>query len=290
MPDLNELRAQADFATARTRAFFRDLLAVLTNRPNRLLAFDQVAAKLYIGGPVYLGVRQVQLDHIIGSTQRYRDFDRAFLPLQSHTANRWMSVQRAWYEDVSLPPVLLYQVGEIYFVADGHHRVSVARQRGETSIDAEVRQCQVKVPVTPDVRPEDLEILGAKARFFERTQLDQLRPEAQIEVTILGGYERLVEHIAVHRHFMGLDYLREISEPEAVEHWYDAVYLPVINVIRTGGLLAALPDRTASDFYLWVMDHQHYLVSQGMADLVSPDQAAETFLNEVKSNEPGIVT
>ncbi len=272
------LRSQADFAAARTKALFRDVLSLLTGLPNRLLAFDEVSGKLRLGGPIYRGVQSVRLDQIIGSVQRYRDFDRAFLPAQSHTASRWTRVNRAWYEDVSLPPILLYQVGEIYFVVDGHHRVSVAREQGAEYIDAEVRECRVKVPVTPDLKSEDLEVLGAKVEFLERTRMDRLRPEAQVDVTILGGYERMLEHIAVHRYFMGLDFQRDISEAEAVEHWYDAVYLPVVNVIHASGLLAAFPGRTEADFYLWVMDRRHYLVERGEADLVAPGKAAEEFV------------
>jgi len=278
MLDANGLRAQANFAVARTKAFFREVLSFLTGRPNRLLAFDEVSEKLRIGGPIYRGVQTVRLDQIIGSVQRYQDFDRAFLPIQGHTANRWTRVNRAWYEDASLPPVRLYQVGDVYFVVDGHHRVSVAREHGLEDIDAEVRECQVKVPVTPDLKPEDLEILGAEVEFLERTHLDQLRPDVHIAVTILGGYERMLEHIAVHRYFMGLDFKRDITEAEAVAHWHDTVYLPVVRVIQDSGLLAAFPGRSEADFYMWVMDRRHYLVEQGEATLVEPGKAAEEFV------------
>ncbi len=278
MFNTTRLRAQADFAVARTKALFRDILAVLTGSPNRLLAFHDVSQKLRIGGPIYRGVQTVPLAQIIGSVQRYQDFDRAFLPAQSHTIDRWTRVNRAWYEDISLPPVLLYKVDEVYFVVDGHHRVSVAREQGAEFIDAEVRECRVNVPVTPDLHPDDLEILGAKAEFLERTSLDQLRPEARIDVSILGGYDRLLEHIAVHRYFMGLDFQRDIAEPEAIGHWYDSVYLPVIDVVHTSPLLRAFPGRSEADFYLWVMDHRHYLVEHGQADLVDPGQAAAEFV------------
>ena len=278
MTDTPDLRARADFTAARTKAFFRKLLAFLTGQRNDLLAYDQVREKLRIGGPIYRGVQSVRLSQIVGSVNRYRDFDRAFLPIQDYTADRWQRVNRAWYEDVSLPPVLLYKVGEIYFVVDGNHRVSVAREQGQEFIDAEVRECHVKVPVTPDLEPEDLEILGAKVEFLERTELDRRRPDAQINVTILGGYERMLEHIAVHRYFMGLDFQRDISEAEAVEHWYDTVYLPIAAVIHESGLLEVFPGKTEADFYLWVLDHRHYLVSQGKADLVEPGQAAEEFV------------
>jgi len=278
MTDMNRLRAQADFNAARAKAMFRELLALLTGRHNELLAFDQVASMLRVGGPIYRGVKTVRLDQIVGTVNRYHDFDRAFLPTQTFTADRWQRVSRAWYDDISLPPILLYQVGDIYFVVDGHHRVSVAREQGQEFIDAEVRECHVKVPVTVDLLPEDLEELGAKVVFLERTGLDRLRPAAEVTATILGGYERMLEHIAVHRYFMGLDFQRDVSESEAVGHWYDTVYLPVVRVVGDSGVMTAFPKRTEADFYLWVMDHRHYLVAQGEADLVEPGRAAEEFV------------
>lgn len=281
MHDATGFQSNADYRAARLKAFFREVVAFLTRRPNALLAFDEVKEKLHIGGPLYCGVRSVPLDLIIGSVDRYCDFDRAFMPTQWHTADRWRRVDRAWYEDVSLPPVLLYQVGEVYFVVDGNHRVSVAREQGQQFIDAEVRECQVKVPVTPDIRPDDLEILGARVEFLDRTGLDHLRPGAQVEVTVLGGYHRLLEHIAVHRYFMGLDFRRDVAEAEAVEHWYDTVYQPVIDVVHASGMLEALPGKTDADFYLWIMDHRHYLVADGKADLVEPGQVAEEFVQHL---------
>jgi hypothetical protein len=278
MSDMSALRAQADFNAARAKAMFRELLALLTRRYNQLLAFDHVASKLRVGGPIYRGVQTVRLEQIVGSVNRYHDFDRAFLPTQTFTADRWQRVSRAWYDDISLPPILLYQVGDIYFVVDGHHRVSVAREQGQEFIDAEVRECQVKVPVTVDLQPEDLEVLGAKVEFLERSNLDRLRPGADVTATVLGGYDRMLEHIAVHRYFMGLDFKRDVSESEAVEHWYDSVYQPVVSVVGDSGVMKAFPKRTEADFYLWVMDHRHYLVSQGEADLVEPGRAAEEFV------------
>lgn len=282
---VNAARAVADFNAARTKAVFRELLTLLTGRPNKLLAYDEVREKLRLGGPIYRGVHTVPLSQIVGSVNRYTEFDRAFLPLQTHTAQRWQRVNRAWYEDISLPPVLLYKVGDVYFVVDGNHRVSVARDQGQEYIDAEVRECQVKVPVTADLKPEDLVVLGAQVEFLERTNLDQLRPQASLTITILGGYDRVLEHIAVHRYFMGLDFRRDVSESEAVEHWYDTVYVPVIAVVQRSGLLEAFPGRTEADFYLWVMDHRHYLVSQGQADLVEPGRAAEEFVQQYLSRQ-----
>jgi hypothetical protein len=275
-------RVQADFARARSKAFLNDILGFLSRRPKRLLSYDQVKEKLRIGGAIYRGIRTVEIARIVGSVNRYVDFDRAFLPLHNRIASRWQSIDRAFYEDVSLPPVVLYKVGEVYFVVDGHHRVSVARQQGQEFIEAEVRECHVKVPVEPDLRPEELEILGARVEFLERSGLDRLRPDADIEVTIPDGYSRILEHIAVHRYFMGLDEKRDISEEEAVTHWYDTVYLQIVKVIRERGILAEFPGKTEGDLYVWVLDHQHYLSDHGHV-LSPPEIAAEQYVDRLEN-------
>jgi hypothetical protein len=268
----------SDYSTARTKALFNSVLARLAGRPNRLLSYDEIKDKLHLGGSVYGGIRTVPVKSIIGSVDRYRDFDRVFLPSQPFTGERWKAINRAFYRDEALPPVKLYQVGEAYFVLDGHHRVSVAREHGVEFIDAEVIEVQSRVPLTPDVDARDLEILGEYDAFLRRTQLDKLRPEQNIRFTIAGGYERLLEHIAVHRYFMGADEQREVAEAEAVAHWHDSVYLSIVEVIREQNMLADFPGRTESDLYLWLMDHMHYL--RGSRGDVDPTEAAQEFAEE----------
>ncbi|MBI4730993.1 MAG: transcriptional regulator, partial [Chloroflexi bacterium] len=124
-------RVRRDFARARFKAFLNRILNTLGGQPRNLLSYDEVKEKLRIGGPVYRGVRVVPIEKIAGSLNRYHQFDRAFMPLEDQIANRWQSIDRAFYQDVSLPPVVLYKVGEVYFVVDGHHRVSVAREQGQ---------------------------------------------------------------------------------------------------------------------------------------------------------------
>ncbi len=269
---------RADFGAARLKAFFRDMLAFLRGQRNELLAYDEVREKLRIGGPIYRGVKTVRVDQIVGSVNRYRDFDHAFLPTQTHTAERWQRINRAFYNDVSLPPVLLYKVGGVYFVVDGNHRVSVARERGQEFIEAEVRECSVRVPVHPDLQADELEILGEKVTFLERTGFDKLKPGVNIALTILGGYERLLEHIAVHKYYMGLEFRRDIGDDEAVTHWHDAVYAPLIEVIRRADLLDKFPGRTEADLYLWVIDHQHYLREREPE--ITPQKAADDYADK----------
>jgi hypothetical protein len=282
----NELnsRVRADFSRARFKSFIKQAMAVLSGqRPTTLLSYDEIKEKLHIGGPIYRGVKTIRVDQIAGSLNRYHEFDRAFLPKEDQLASRWQKVDRAFYQDVNLPPVVLYKVGDVYFVVDGHHRVSVAREQGQTFIDAEVRECATRVSITPNIRTEDLEILGTKVRFLERTALDDIRPQADIKLTIPDGFERMLEHIAVHRYFMGLDFLRDISEQEAVAHWYDKVYMPIIEVIRKSDILKDFPDKTEGDVYMWTLDHQHYLSKEQGKPLQPPHEAARKFVKKGKS-------
>jgi hypothetical protein len=281
MIDDSAFRARNDFAHARFKAFWKRVFNILGGQPTTLLSYDEVKEKLHLGGPIYRGVKTVALDKIVGSLNRYHQFDRAFLPLEDQVANRWQAIDRAFYREVNLPPVVLYKVGEVYFVVDGHHRVSVAREQGQKEIDAEVRECSTKVNITPDLKPEDLEILGEKVDFLERTELDHIRPKARIRLTIPDGFERMLEHIAVHRYFMGLDQQRDIDDEEAVAHWYDTVYQPIASSIRRSGILKEFPGKTEGDLYLWVLDRQRYLHDKG-EELASPRKAARDFLEEVK--------
>jgi len=274
-------RVKNDFAHARFKAFRNRIISFLGGQPATLLSYDEVKEKLHIGGPIYRGVRTVEVKKIVGSLNRYHQFDRAFLPLEDQIASRWQSIDRAFYQEVNLPPVVLYKVGEVYFVVDGHHRVSVAREQGQLEIDAEVRECSTKVNITPELKTEDLEILGEKVNFLERTGLDRIRPKAKIKLTIPDGFDRMLEHIAVHRYFMGLDLKRDISDEEAVAHWYDKVYKPIVSNIRRSSILKEFPGKTEGDLYLWVLDRQDYLHAEGKK-LASPQKAAQDFLDEVK--------
>ena len=250
----------------------------LSRQRATLLSYDDIKEKLHIGGPIYRGIKTVRVDQIAGSLNRYHEFDRVFLPASDTLAERWQRVNRAFYQEISLPPVVLYKVGQVYFVVDGHHRVSVAREQGQIEIEAEVRECATRVNITANIQPEDLEILEDKVHFLERTALDDLRPDANIKLTIPDGFDRMLEHIAVHHYFMGLDLQRNISEEEAIADWYDRVYMPIINVIRDTNILKEFPGKTEGDLYLWVLDHQHYLAEEEGVPLQSPEKAARIFL------------
>ncbi|MDQ7030757.1 MAG: hypothetical protein Q9O62_13745 [Ardenticatenia bacterium] len=272
--NIDEL-ARHDFEHALRRAFWRQIISSLTGKSNELLPFEEVRKRLPLRGQRYLGLQSVPLSKIVGSESRYRDFDRAFLPRQTHTRDRWINIDKAHYRDIHLPPVELYKVGDVYFVRDGNHRVSVARERGQEFIDAYVTEIDVPVPIGPDMEFQDIVLRAEYAAFLEATSLDRLRPGVSIELTIPGQYEKLLEHIAAHRWFMGERRGQAVPYEEAVISWYDNVYLPLVRVIREQHILEEFPGRTEADLYLWIIEHQWYL-RRAFGD-VSMEEAARQF-------------
>lgn len=267
-----------DFNWARRKAFLFRLLALVNRDSTDLLPFEEVRARLNVRGQHYLGNQTVPLANIIGSEGRYADFDRRFAPRYDTTKWRWMSIDRAFYEDVHLPAVELYKIDDIYFVKDGHHRISVARQQGQLEIDAVVTELHVDVPLSPSLSMRDMLLKEEYSDFLAWTGLAQLRPQQRIEFSEPGGYLELVRHINSHRYYLGLNRQHSIERDEAVCSWYDDVYLPVIEVLRERDALRHFPRRSEADLYRWVMEHRWYLRERNEGADPGPLVAAEDYV------------
>ena len=278
-----EKMAHEDFDRARWKAFWRKVTTILTGRSNDLLPFDEVRGRLPMKGQHYLGLRQVPIDKIIGSMGRYRDFDRAFLPRQSRTRDRWINIDKAHYHQVNLPAVDLIKMGDIYFVKDGNHRVSVARERGQEFIDAFVIEIETPVSLTAETVVDDLALKQEYAQFLEQTGLLSFRPDATLTTNIPGLYQRLLEHIDTHRWYLGEQRGTDVPYEEAVTSWYDRVYLPVISTLRENNVLKAFAGVPETELYLWVMDYQWYLREVYREDPVEQDAKDEVSRQLVKN-------
>ncbi len=250
------MRAVYDFRRARRRAAMEQIMARLRGKSGDLLSYEEVRGKLKAKISKGTELREIPLNAIVGSVGRYSDFTRSFLPRQDSDEERWARVQIAVTDLGGLPPIEVYQIGDAYFVRDGNHRVSVARQFEATHIQAYVTEVRSRVPLSPDVQPDELILKAGYAHFLERTRLDEIRPQADLTLTVPGRYRQLIEHIEVHRYFMGLRQQREIPYKEAVGRWYDEVYQPVVQVIRARGILRDFPERTETDLYLWILKHR----------------------------------
>ena len=244
-----------DFHRARNQAKLQQIVARLTGKPSDLLSYEEVRRKLKARASGTRTLKTIPLDAIVGSVGRYNDFTRTFLPRQDSDKERWARVKAAMYWK-GLEPIQVYQIDQVYFVLDGNHRVSIARQSGAPDIQAYVTEVRTKVPLSPGVQPDDLIIKAEYVDFLEHTSLDKLCPEADLSVTVPGRYQVLEEHIKVYHYFMGLEQEREIPYEEAVAHWYNEIYLPIVQVIRQRGILRDFPGRTETDLYLWVSEHR----------------------------------
>ncbi|MEN6481755.1 MAG: DUF4032 domain-containing protein [Anaerolineaceae bacterium] len=269
-------QAKLDFDQALAKGFWRSVISWFTQSRNTLLPFDEIRQKIKFDSQYYIGVKEIPVDKIVGSVGRYQDFDRAFLPRHEYIRSRWTSIDRAFYEDVILPPIEVYKIGEIYFVKDGNHRVSVARERGQMYIDASVIEISLPVKIDEKTNFETIILKIEQAEFLEKTKINEISPEIEIELTLPGQYQKLIEHIEVHRYFLGENKQQEISWSEAVTDWLNTVYLPLIKVIEARKLLKGFPNRTSADLYLWIIEHLWYLREEFKQE-ITIEEAAEHF-------------
>jgi len=280
--------AVQDFRRAHGRADLERILARLAGKSADLLCYEDVRAKLKAWSTKPRVLKEIPMDAIVGSVGRCSDFTRSFLPRQSSDEYRWARVEVAMTDLAGLPPVEVYQIGETYFVLDGHHRVSVARQSGAKYIQAYVTEVHTRVPLTPDDQADDLIVKAEYADFLELTRLDDLRPGANLSVSVPGQYRALAEHIEVHRYYMGLEQQREIPYREAVAHWYDTVYLPVVEAIRERGILRDFSGRTEADLYLWLSKYRAELQEE-LGWEVKPAAAAVDLATQLSARLPRVV-
>ena len=273
--------ALRDFRRARLRATLQEITARLRGHSTALLAYDEVMARLRMTGSAERGVQSIPVKKIVGSVGRYNDFSRTFLPRRDHNRERWAAVRTATERVTDLPPIQVYQVGDAYFVQDGNHRVSIARQQGLEYLDAYVTEVRTRVPLAPDDSPDALIIKAEYAEFLEFTRLDVLRPGANLLTSVPGQTVHLENHIEVFRYFAEEAEGRPLSDEEAVRRWYDEAYLPLVEAVREQGLLRFLPGRTEADFYVWIAAHGAALRRE-LDWPVSPPKAVLSMVDELQ--------
>jgi nucleotide-binding universal stress UspA family protein len=265
--------AVEDFRRARHRASLKALVARLRGGPSELLSYEDVSKKLGGRESPRRELKEIPLDAIVGSVGRYRDFTRDFLPRRDSDAGRWASVKVAMTGLVGVPPIEAYQMGDVYFVLDGNHRVSVARELGASHIQGYVRKVETSVPIGADTRPDDLIGKAEYAAFLERTQLDKVRPEAELTTTECGRYRILEDQIETYRRDPAEANDEANSIQEAADNWYDKAYLPMVKLIRERGMLRGHPGRTETDLYVWISQH-HAALEEGLGWEIKPQVVA----------------
>lgn len=247
---------RAEFDQARFLAFWSEVRDLLLNRPVGLLSFNEVKARLHLTEQVYHGLQNVPLDRIVGSVGRYKDFTRNFLPKYPQMSERWSRVYAHMNDLEGVPPIEVYLVGDVYFVKDGNHRVSIARKMKLDSIEAHVTELKTPIHLEPNVKREQLDTAAAYADFLDQTRLDQTRPkQAQIKLSEARRYNDLLEHIRLVQRLMEHQRGYEVSLEQASVRWYDLAYAPMVRLIREYNILSQFPGRTEADLYVWISEH-----------------------------------
>ncbi len=267
-------QAIEDFRTAHRKAALENVLSPLLGKSTELLSYDEVRYKLRAIETARRTLENIPLASIVGSVNRYTDFSRSFLPRQQTDVQRWARVRMGFDSMIGLPPIEAYKIGDVYFVSDGHHRVSVAREMGAKLIEGYVVYVQTRVPLSVNDKPDDLILKAEYTDFLAKTNIDSLVPDANLQVTAPGQYEKLLEHISVHRYFMGQKQKEDVPNDEAILDWYNQVYQPVAQLIRERNLLRDFPGRTEADLYIWIMEYRSELSGRDPGWEVKPGRAA----------------
>lgn len=271
--------ANDDFSRARTREKIQKILNLPNPNRTAMLSLREVREILRPSSESYRGMQVVSIDRIVGSEGRYADFNKQFLPRHEYMRSRWTRVDEAHLTDIPLPAIHVYEIGGVYFVRDGNHRVSVARSQGTMSIDAEVVSLGSEITLEPGMSRDDLKssvIEYEKKRFYQTTRFDRIFPEYDLVFTATGRYDEVLRHIHEHKYYINLNYPEEILFEGALKSWYQDVFMPIIRVVREQKLPGRFPGRTEADLYVWLVKHWDELKKSHGGEF-SLSEAAEDF-------------
>lgn len=239
--------AQHDFLRARRHATAAKLAARLRGEPDdvrQILPYEEVIEALGFVSERAAGTAVVALDAIVGTVDRGREFDRSFRPTSGRVRSRWEHIAAAMRRGESLPPVDLFRIGEIYFVRDGHHRVSVARALGRTDIDALITDVVTRVGADHAITHAELPFKSLERVFFERVPLpDHAREE--IQLTDSWDYARLAENVEAWGFRTSQERGEAINRREAAFLWLENEYRPVVEMLREADLIGKQTDTEA---------------------------------------------
>ncbi|MDR1429349.1 MAG: transcriptional regulator [Spirochaetaceae bacterium] len=278
MRDFESMQASEDFSRARGRALLSRLQHLFHAGRDNLLSLEDVKKILKPKNETYKGMLEVPLDLIVGSEGRYRDFNKYFLPRHEYLRTRWEKVDKAHIRDLVLPPIQLYEIGGVYFVRDGNHRVSVARSQGSLYIDAEVISLSSEIPIDPSMTTSDLKkavLEYEKKLFYDKTNFGKLSGCDDLDFSSPGAYDLVYEHILVHKYFLNEKVLDAIPFQDALISWYYNVFRPIIEIVKDEKIRYLFPGATEGDLYLWIVQYWDLLKKKYGAGYSLSDAVAE---------------
>ncbi len=249
---------ESDFAKARNKALFNEIQHFLKPEEAAMISFRDIKELLKPQNQTYLGMQVIPIEKIVGSEGRYKDFDNQFFPKNTFIKERWEHVDEAVIKDIILPPIKVYELGGLYFVRDGNHRVSVAKSKGVEFIDAEVvsLQSEIRLPPVRSLTGMIKEIINYEKRnFYFETSFGDITDYWCLDFSTTGQYDVIYNHILTHKYFINQNQEKEISIEDAITSWFNTVYLPVIHTIDKYKIMKYFKHRTKSDLYVWIIKY-----------------------------------
>ena len=273
--------AQTDFSRARRRRALGRISSRLRREPadfDLILPFEEVVAALGRRGERSLGLESIPLDSIVGTEGRQRDFDRGFRPTSGRTRGRWERIATAARQGESFPPIDVYRIGEVHFVKDGHHRVSVARAQGLETIDAYVTEVFTEVGADRKITLKDLPIKGHERVFFERVPLPR-EARARIELRDEWRYAGLAEGVEAWGFRAMQDRGELMTRAQVAEAWFREEYEPVAQMLREADLIGR---GTETEAYLRIAALRYLILRTHVWD----DAVIDALRRELESGSP----
>ncbi|HEX9624162.1 MAG TPA: chromosome partitioning protein ParB [Streptosporangiaceae bacterium] len=248
-----------DFVRARRRQILARLAYRLRREPddvNLILPFDDVVSALGRRGERELGLQTIRLGTVVGTVDSRRDFDRHFRPTSSRVRERWERLALAERRGESIPPIDAYRVGELHFVKDGHHRVSIAMATGRKTIDAYVTEVLTIVPAKGIRGRRDLLMKNSERMFRSRVPL-HAQAYSKIVFANPACYAELGENVEAWGYRCMQAERAFIDREQVARRWWAEEYVPVVRMLKAAELIG---DRTDAEAYLRVARERHRLM------------------------------
>ena len=224
-----------------------------------ILPFEEVVDALGRVEERYVGLQTIELDSILGTVDRgaHGGFDRQFRPTTARVRARWERIANAARRGEPLPPISVYRVGDVHFVRDGHHRVSVARALGRDTIDAYVVEVVTRIGAERSLVVGDLPLKSHERLFHERAPLPA-RARERIALTDPWEFGTLAEMVEAWGFRAMQDRAELIDRRTAARLWFDEDYVPVVDMLKEAGMVAT--DETETDAYMRVVGQRYRLM------------------------------
>lgn len=280
---------ESDFSRARNKAFINELQHFLNPDETKMISFNQVKKFLKPQNETYIGMRTIPISKIVGSEGRYKDFDNQFLPKNSFMKERWEHVDEAVIKEIVLPPISVYELGGLYFVRDGNHRVSVAKSKGVEFIDADIVSLQTEIrlyPVRTLAGMIKQIVAWEKKNFYFETNFGDITDCWVLDFSTPGQYDIIYQHILTHKYFINQGKPEEISMEDAITSWYKTVYMPVIRTIEKHRIKKYVKGTTESDLYVWIITFWDELKHK-LGDEIPLDSLVSDLKDEYKRSSLG---